>query len=187
MLSNWWAGCEPTCRTLARLLNDGYFFADPWNYAIGHLTRKNVPTLVFVFSNEFDNEYNRVVEGTKDWLGNLNSWKEVDHEIVGIPIPNKTNIHMYVDANSPLNKTRQSPDPYCIQLFRDNDIIVNLTKFAKSLGLQEQYIPDSSISRLVSDIKSPDEEVLAISTNKWNTHLTAPVKTELKSGMGVDV
>ena len=60
-LSNWWAGCEPICDMISKLLDDGFFFGKPWNEGIGHLFRKDVPTLVFVFSNEFDNAMSRNV------------------------------------------------------------------------------------------------------------------------------
>ncbi len=58
-LSNFFGGCEPICHTLDSLLKDGVFFDYPFNDCIGYLFRKNAKRVVFVFTDEFDNEYRR--------------------------------------------------------------------------------------------------------------------------------
>lgn len=52
-----WRGCEPTCAILSKLLKNAFFFSYPWNPGIGYMFRKDVPKLVFVFANEYDNSY----------------------------------------------------------------------------------------------------------------------------------
>ena len=65
VLSNWWSGCEPVCDTLARLIKNGYFYGYPGNHGLGYVFRKNVPRLVFVFCNEWDNEFRRTFSSKK--------------------------------------------------------------------------------------------------------------------------
>jgi len=73
VLSNWWAGCEPTCDVLAKLLKDGIFYGNGIpDEGFAFLFRKGVKRLVFVFSNEFDNSM------TRDTKGNV-------HEVQVVP------------------------------------------------------------------------------------------------------
>ena len=58
-LSNWWNGCEPVCDVLHSLIEDGYFYSYPGHNGLGYVFRKDVPRLVFVFTNEFDNEWSQ--------------------------------------------------------------------------------------------------------------------------------
>ena len=55
VLANWWAGCEPSCDMLSKLLKYQCFYGYPFHIGIGYLFRKNIPRLVFVFTNEYDN------------------------------------------------------------------------------------------------------------------------------------
>jgi len=56
-LSNWFAGCEPTSYILSRLLGGKIFYGFPYLPALGYSFRgAEIPKLVFVFTNEFDNE-----------------------------------------------------------------------------------------------------------------------------------
>ena len=59
VLSNWWNGCEPVCDVLHSLIEDGYFYGYPGHNGLGYVFRKDVPRLVFVFTNEFDNEWSQ--------------------------------------------------------------------------------------------------------------------------------
>lgn len=63
-LSTWWSSCEPICDILAKLLNEGVFMSHPWHDGIGYLFRKDVPKLVLVFTNEFDNSMTRTYSAT---------------------------------------------------------------------------------------------------------------------------
>jgi hypothetical protein len=56
-LSTMQTGCEPICDIVSRLLKDGIFYSQYWPMPIGYMFRKNVPKLVFVFTNEYDNQY----------------------------------------------------------------------------------------------------------------------------------
>jgi hypothetical protein len=59
-LTNWWAGCESVCSTIQRIVSPDVDFSQQLpGKGFGYLFRKNVPRLVFVFTNEFDNEYKR--------------------------------------------------------------------------------------------------------------------------------
>ena len=58
-LSNWWSGCEPVADILNKLIKDGVFYGYPYNNPVAYAFRKDVPTLVFVFTNEYDNAYTR--------------------------------------------------------------------------------------------------------------------------------
>jgi hypothetical protein len=80
-LSNWWAGCEPVCDVLDKLIREGYFYARPWNLGQAFMFRKNVPRLVFVFSNEFDNSFSRVY---KVYTENGYEFKESSINHIGI-------------------------------------------------------------------------------------------------------
>ena len=56
VLSNYYAGCESVSEVLSSLLGDGFFSGFPWSSSIGYSFRGgNIPRLVFVYTNEFDN------------------------------------------------------------------------------------------------------------------------------------
>ena len=56
-LSSMQQGSEQVCEVLSYLLYDGLFYNYPYNRGLGYLFRKKpIPKLVFVFSNEYDNE-----------------------------------------------------------------------------------------------------------------------------------
>lgn len=54
-LSQWWAGSEAICDTLSNFLKTNACVGYPYYEGFGFVFRKNVPRLIFVFSNEFDN------------------------------------------------------------------------------------------------------------------------------------
>lgn len=57
VLSSMQNGSEQVCEVLSYLLDDGLFYNYPYNRGLGYLFRKKpIPKLVFVFSNEYDNE-----------------------------------------------------------------------------------------------------------------------------------
>ena len=71
VLCNWFGGCESISETLSILLDGGFFYGFPWTPAIGYAFRKpEIPKLVFVFTNEFDNEICRQDE-TEAWTHSL--------------------------------------------------------------------------------------------------------------------
>ncbi len=84
--------------------------------------RKNVPRLIFVFSNEFDNSFSRVA---KHYFGGTNDaeFRDFDFELVSFPTTMSGNkLAFYVDAGSKLNDSQQPPDPHSLRLFRDEDL-----------------------------------------------------------------
>lgn len=75
VLCNWFGGCESISEVLATLLDNGFFYGFPWTPAIGYTFRKKeIPKLVFVFTNEFDNELCRQDESA--------AWT---HSLVAVP------------------------------------------------------------------------------------------------------
>ena len=57
VLCNWFSGSESVSQVLSQLLGNGLFYGFPWTPAVGYTFRKpEIPKLVFVFTNEFDNE-----------------------------------------------------------------------------------------------------------------------------------
>lgn len=82
LVSNWNSGSEPVCQILSNVLSEKIFRRkiSPWDgspytfhnekcnpytnftshsYAFAYVFRKNVPKIVFVFSNEYDNQISR--------------------------------------------------------------------------------------------------------------------------------
>lgn len=67
VLCNWFSGSESVSEVMAQLLGGGFFYGFPWTPAIGYAFRKpSIPKLVFVFTNEYDNEIGREGEDFTD-------------------------------------------------------------------------------------------------------------------------
>jgi hypothetical protein len=102
VLSNWYAGCEPVCNIVSRLLSYNFFYGYPYNDGLGYLFRKNTPRLLFVFTNEYDNQMTRTYsekEGTNA------------HESYLIPSANKSSVTF---AKVDFGNDQNAPDPYCM-------------------------------------------------------------------------
>lgn len=82
MLSNWSAGSEPSSQMMSTLLKEAVFGQNPWHYMVGYVFRRNVPRIVFVFSNEYDNQLERdfntyvTHEGGEGWSRTTYTQKE---------------------------------------------------------------------------------------------------------------
>ena len=123
---------------LDKLIRDGYFYARPWNRGQAFMFRKNVPRLIFVFSNEFDNSFSRVAKLWASGSGvGLNSiTRDVDFELVSFPTTMSGNkLAFYVDAGSKLNSSQQPPDPHSLRLFRDGDLKTQVKDYLTEIGL----------------------------------------------------
>lgn len=90
-LSNWNSGSEPVCEILARVLREQFFrrnVADPQivpgrtghKYAFAYVFRKNVPKIVFVFSNEYDNWISRT-HYYNSWSDTYYDWQEQVYKV----------------------------------------------------------------------------------------------------------
>lgn len=124
---------------LDKLIRDGYFYARPWNRGQAFMFRKNVPRLIFVFSNEFDNSFSRVAKqysGVSEY-----KFKDFDFELVSFPTTMSGNkLAFYVDAGSKLNSSQQPPDPHSLRLFRDENLKTSVEEYLGSIGLTgEEY------------------------------------------------
>ena len=106
VLSNWWAGCEPSCDMLSKLLRYQCFYGYPWHIGIGYLFRKNTPRLVFVFTNEYDNSMSRFYNKTDG---------SIENETVVAPSFDGSTVTFKAITGSDQN----APDPYCLQLLRN--------------------------------------------------------------------
>ena len=134
VLSNMWAGCEPVCEIVSRLLGGGFFFGLPWNKGVGYTFRPNVPKLVFVFSNEFDNSMNMTFDLEKGF-----TIRE------GVVVPGVTTkaLTFYTTGSGLLGADTNPPDPYCVRLFAEGDLLsdddnVNkVRRYLKDIGLKE--------------------------------------------------
>ena len=111
VLTNMWAGCEPVCAILSKLLKNGFFCSYPWNVGLGYMFRKKpIPKLVFVFSNEFDNSFTASYDYT-------NGYKfQTPLIITGI---NKTKVVFYTIKDARGNY-RDALDPYCVKQLKTN-------------------------------------------------------------------
>lgn len=140
-LSNWWAGCEPVCDMLDKLIRGGYFYARPWNKGQAFMFRKNVPRLIFVFSNEFDNSFSRVYKMYTPYGREYDSSKAhhvgiEGFELLAFPSTlNNNTLSFYINAGSALNKTQQPPDPHCLRLFRSDSLMDDMNGYLASIGL----------------------------------------------------
>ena len=116
VLMNWWGGSESVSSVLANLLGDGFFHGWPWTPAIGYMFRnREIPKLVFVYTNEYDNNIVR----TKT---------ENPMNLMVIPgVVDKNNVKFYPvmvkarDADGKwIEQTKSTPgytsppDPYCL-------------------------------------------------------------------------
>ena len=134
-LSNMWAGCEPVCEIVSRLLGGGFFFGLPWNKGVGYTFRPNVPKLVFVFSNEFDNSMNMTFD--------LENGFTIREGVV-VPGVTKSALTFYTTGSGLLGTDTNPPDPYCVRLFAEGDLLsdnenVNkVRRYLKDIGLKEK-------------------------------------------------
>lgn len=81
VLSNYYAGCEPVSEVLATLLGDGIYRGFPWNTSIGYAFRgNNIPRLVFVYTNEFDNSLVRTYYKNTGLARNRGLKSDVSHQ-----------------------------------------------------------------------------------------------------------
>lgn len=162
VLSNWWVGCEPVCDILNKLLSTGVFFGGTWNLALGHVFRPNVPHLVFVFTNEYDNSMKRslVIAKSSTTTDKSNIWDLIartrkyettttttwgfdEKEVVVFPTTIRKNmtkegagyLDFNVDLDSELNETLMPPDPHCLQLLRVSGLKDIISDYVTKIGL----------------------------------------------------
>ena len=111
VLTNMWAGCEPVCAILSKLLKDGFFCSYPWNIGLGYTFRKkSIPKLVFVFSNEFDNSFTATYDYTNGY--------KFETPLI-IPGLDKKNVKFYAIKEA-RGAYRDALDPYCVKQLKTN-------------------------------------------------------------------
>lgn len=128
VLTNMWAGCEPTCAILSKLIKDGFYCSYPWNKGLGYMFRKSVPKLVFVFANEYDNSF----RASYDYYSGFSFFTPL--VVPGIDGSNVT----FYQIN--LGAVREAPDPYCVKQLQTSDstgsnIINAFDKYMDQIGL----------------------------------------------------
>lgn len=128
VLTNMWRGCEPVCAILSKLLKNGVFCSYPWNPGVGYMFRKNVPKLVFVFANEFDNQYTSTytyINGQKIWTTVVVPSAQNDNIIFTTRKSNGSSTQRGILGTY---ETKTAIDPYCLkQLHEDTASSANAT------------------------------------------------------------
>ena len=132
-LSNMYAGCEPVCNMVAKLVKNGYFYSHPWNDALGYMFRKNVPAIVFVFGNECDNAF------TFTYADKTRTIKNV---VGAFGITKTKNTKKLVFYSFDNNDNTEAIDPFCIETLRDaskfktyyKEVVVNETNVPSDLN-----------------------------------------------------
>lgn len=177
-LCNWWAGGENVCDTLTKLLGSGIFARKPYHDGIGYLFRKNVPRLIFVFTNEFDNSIsttytntdgvtstnNVVVFGTKNgdktvWVNLYNSMTSESGEYIG----------------------NDAPDPYCIRILKEADGDA-IREYLKKIGVLGDSDPSSDAFAAYSFLKS---RLVGIPHLRYAPYKNGSTFTDITSGSDI--
>ena len=113
VLCNWHSGCEPVSNVLASLFRDGFYYGFPYSAPIGYMFRGNkFPKLVFVYSNEFDNELKRTKTSSCNAVVAIPGIEsnKLTFDQVGVK---------YKDASDNDRESKQPPDPYCMRFIHD--------------------------------------------------------------------
>ena len=114
MLSNWYSGSESVSHVLSHLLGEGFFYNYPWTPAIGHAFRgDDVPKLIVVYTNEFDNQVVRV-----NWKKSSLNWdSSTPRGVSAIPEINAGRVVFTPAFHS--SYSTEAPDTWCLQNLRD--------------------------------------------------------------------
>ena len=111
VLVNWYSGSESISEVLAQLLGGGFFYGFPWTPAIGYTFRKqDIPKLIFVFTNEYDNEISRQNES----FAATNSIVAVPGMKSNTVFLNPTTVGAASILKNGWTKSLTPFDPYCI-------------------------------------------------------------------------
>lgn len=145
VLTNIWAGCEPTCAMVSKLLKNGFFCSYPWNHGVGYMFRKNTPKLVFVFANEYDNAYNV----SYNYYTGFSS-------VTPVVVPGISNGGVVFYANSLNGKESKSPiDPYCVKQLSeltDGSSQTRFTQFLDSIGIDGSREDSANMTNAIKDL-----------------------------------
>lgn len=128
VLTNMWAGCEPVCAIVSKLLNGGFFCSFPWNIGLGYMFRRNTPKLVFVFANEYDNSFRTGY----DYYGGFGF-----NTVLVVPGADDTKVTFY---GQNLGAVRDAVDPFCVKQLKTTDstgsnIVNAFDKYMDEIGL----------------------------------------------------
>lgn len=157
VLTNMWAGCEPVCAILSKLLKDGFFCSHPWNMGVGYTFRRNVPKLVFVFANEFDNTYTSRYDYYEGYIFRTPT------VVPGI----STNILTFYINDGIDNTYKDAIDPYCLKMLSTKDqsgsqVTSEFDHFMSSIGLGSY--PSSGDIRTAIQALVVDSNLMAVDT-----------------------
>ena len=135
VLTNMWAGCEPVCAIVSKLLKDGYFFSHPWNPGLGYLFRKKVPRLVFVFANECDNQFNMYYSYYGGW----------SMQGVSVVPGADGNITFSTNTSSGSKKDLNALDPYCVSQLGEDTILKQINEYLDSVEVDGTELGNSLV------------------------------------------
>lgn len=110
-----------------KLLNGAEFIGYPYHDGLGYLFRKDIPKLVFVFTNEYDNALNRKYSDTGGTAGTRQ---------VAMGFAAEKGTIKVVTHNSWFGEEYDPPDPYCLQTLRNlNGDFSPVQAFLNKIGL----------------------------------------------------
>ena len=131
-----WAGCEPVCAIVSKLLKNGYFYSHPWNNGLAYLFRKNVPRLIFVFANECDNQFNMWYDYTNGF-----QWQTVSL------VPG-TNNNITFAVNNKNRRDVNAEDPFCVGQLGTSNILGQINDYLSTVEVDESSPANQSVNWL---------------------------------------
>lgn len=187
VLMNWFNGSEPVCNVLANLLDTGFFHDFPYTPAIGYMFRSpEVPKIVFVFTNEFDNAVNRthtnngenimVIPGVMNnnevkfypTHGVYENFAELggDKLTLGVWYNERTSAY---NTPTPRMGCVVPPDPYCLQQLNTywknwgSEVpragIANVVQYLRDIFATEDTDASSALENLVNNLCSAVDQL----------------------------
>jgi hypothetical protein len=163
VLTNMYAGCEPVCDVLAKLLKDGLFYGFPYNPGVGYVFRKNVPRYIFIFTNEFDN----AAVKTYSLSNGIRA-----EEITVFPYPIDNGVRFQCDLRNKKTRRDQNPvDPYCLNILNESRTNTTYTEsfntFVNSVKMEGEN-PTTTISELSNLVR---ENINVVNISNKNLYL----------------
>lgn len=168
VLCNWFSGSESLSAVMWRLLHGEIFYGFPWTPAISYMFRgPEIPKLIFVFTNEYDNELCRTKTDLKK-----------SHSVVAVPTINGTSVGFdaasvdVVDSMSGVRVNQLTPyDPLCLSYIPETNPEETIDEFLKEIGIADDQGAASGITALrnldfrltskmqISDKKPADDQL----------------------------
>lgn len=165
-LSGYYSGCEPSCEMVSKLINDGLFFNHPWNDGIGYMFRgDDVPRLIFVFANEYDNSMYRY------------SASSIKQCLYAPSVHNKSILLKKLSWGN----TFTPLDPFCLQMLHDDRESVK--EFLDNCGVDSSS--QDILIKSFDQLKNDGADAYGISNIQDYIYKLSDASTEHLSGSGL--